>query len=458
MNPSTNQIRLATFLFFGLSLIANEAVAQRGAAKHSKSKNRAMPSKKATSRPSVSHSPSMHRPSQARPTPKIKPSRQPTTRPSANFSNKKQPNLKFPTSPRPSTGGSKTRPQTRPQTGRPTTRPGNGASNARPTPSQINQFMDFRKPSTKPSQRPQGGAAGNFLKDRPSTLPANPINKPAVQPTPLPNPRPGTRPMPKPATKPGMKIPPANAVRPVHYPAKIKPVKRPPGYRPPGSRPIGYRPPGYRPPRPVHLPAYGPGYWGRYPNYRYHWNRYNNNWWAYATAGAITGWWLNGINRQPVYYDYGTNIYYEGDQVYYQGNPVGTPEEYSQQAQTIAESAPKVDPNDVEWLPLGVFAITENEGSVENATLYLQLAISKEGLIGGTFQNTLSDDSFEIEGTVDKESQRAAWGPIGKQWPIMETGLYNLTENEAGALVHFENGQTQQWTMTRLDDPQSKQN
>ena len=441
MNLSTTKTRLATFLFLGLSLIASEALAQRGSAKHSKSKSRAMPSKKNMSRPSTSHSPSMHRPTPKKTTPKIKPSRQPSTRPSSNLSNKKQPNIKFPTNPRPSTGGNKTRPQ-----------------NTRPTPSQLNQFMDFRKPNTKPSQRPQGGAAGNFLKDRPSTLPANPINKPAVRPTP----RPETRPMPKPATKPAVKpaikVPPANAVRPVHYPAKIKPVKRPPGYRPPGSRPIGYRPPGYRPPRPVHLPAYGPGYWGRYPNYRYHWNRYNNNWWAFATAGAITSWWINGINRQPVYYDYGTNIYYEGDQVYYQGNPVGTPEEYSQQAQTIAESAPKVDPDDVEWLPLGVFAITENEGSIENATLYLQLAISKEGLIGGTFQNTLSEDSFEIEGTVDKESQRAAWGPIGKQWPIMETGLYNLTENEAGALVHFDNGQTQQWTMTRIDDHKSTQN
>ena len=40
----------------------------------------------------------------------------------------------------------------------------------------------------------------------------------------------------------------------------------------------------------------------------------------------------------------------------------------------------------------------------------------------------------------------------------METGLYNLTENEAGALVHFDNGQTQQWTMTRIDDPKSTQN
>ena len=35
----------------------------------------------------------------------------------------------------------------------------------------------------------------------------------------------------------------------------------------------------------------------------------------------------------------------------------------------------------------------------------------------------------------------------------METGIYNLTENEAGALLHFEDGQTQEWTMIRLDEP-----
>ncbi len=34
----------------------------------------------------------------------------------------------------------------------------------------------------------------------------------------------------------------------------------------------------------------------------------------------------------------------------------------------------------------------------------------------------------------------------------METFIYNLTENEAGALLHWENGQSQEWAMVRLDD------
>ncbi|MCD0462783.1 hypothetical protein [Roseiconus lacunae] len=111
----------------------------------------------------------------------------------------------------------------------------------------------------------------------------------------------------------------------------------------------------------------------------------------------------------------------------------------------------------MEWLPLGVFALTDSEDSdVENATLFLQLAVSKEGIIAGTFQNTATDKTIEVEGMVDQDSQRAAWGPVGEEWPIMETGIYNLTENESGALLHFSEGQSQQWTMVRLDEPESQ--
>ena len=134
-------------------------------------------------------------------------------------------------------------------------------------------------------------------------------------------------------------------------------------------------------------------------------------------------------------------MYYEGDNVYYEGEVVGTAVEYAQQAQEIASAVPETAPDNTDWMPLGVFALTENEGSAEDSTFFLQLAISKDGVIAGTFQNTATDQSFEVEGTIDDKSQRAAWGPIGESWPIMETGVYNLTENEAGSLLHFEDGQ-----------------
>ena len=48
---------------------------------------------------------------------------------------------------------------------------------------------------------------------------------------------------------------------------------------------------------------------------------------------------------QPVYYDYGTNLYYEGDNVYYDGEVVATTEQYAQQAQEIAANIPDVQPD-----------------------------------------------------------------------------------------------------------------
>lgn len=155
-------------------------------------------------------------------------------------------------------------------------------------------------------------------------------------------------------------------------------------------------------------------------------------------------------------YNYGDNCYYEGDTVYYEGEAIATADEYSAQAQAIAANVPDVTPDDVEWMPLGVFALTQDgEDKGAEPTLFLQLAISKEGIIAGSFQNKATDEAFEVEGTIDKDSQRAAWGPVGKSWPIMETGIQNLTEDECPALLHFEDGTTQQWLMVRLEEPES---
>ena len=85
-------------------------------------------------------------------------------------------------------------------------------------------------------------------------------------------------------------------------------------------------------------------------------------------------------------------------------------------------------------------------------SLFLQLVISKEGIINGTAYNSATGNTQTIEGMIDKETQRAAWGIAGQERPIMETGLVNLTKDTAPALLHFADGQTQQWLMVRLDE------
>ena len=171
-----------------------------------------------------------------------------------------------------------------------------------------------------------------------------------------------------------------------------------------------------------------------------------------ATWGLVTGW-FPGRWAQPVSYSYGQNVYYEGDDVYYGDEVVATSDEYAEQAQAIAASATE-PAADSEWMPLGVFAMTQDgEASGPAPTIFLQLNVSKEGVIAGTVTNTETDKTQPIEGMVDKKTQRSAWVIQGKDSPIMETGISNLTKDDAPALLHFADGQTQQWLLVRMEEP-----
>jgi signal peptidase I len=186
-----------------------------------------------------------------------------------------------------------------------------------------------------------------------------------------------------------------------------------------------------------------------------------NWWWRHATWASVAGWTAGvaagGTYGEPIYYDYGDNVYYDGEEVYVNGAQVATAPEYYQQASNIATAAP--DPAstpDADWLPLGVFALSQ--GNVASSNMVLQLSVNKEGVISGTYYNTATDTSRPVKGMVDKKSQRAAWTfADGKNTDIiMETGLYNLTQDQTSALVHFGEDKTQQWLMVRLNEPEDK--
>jgi hypothetical protein len=167
----------------------------------------------------------------------------------------------------------------------------------------------------------------------------------------------------------------------------------------------------------------------------------------------MTGWVDYGWS-EPVYYNYGENVYYEDGSVYYGDQPVATEAEYAEQAEAIAMSAPETPPAAEDWLPLGVFAMTsDGQPTGVEPTMFLQLAVSKQGVISGTFQNTTTNTAQEIEGMVDRETQRAAWTAVGKSRPLMEVGIGNLTHDSSPALIHFADGTTQQWLLVRMDKP-----
>jgi hypothetical protein len=203
-----------------------------------------------------------------------------------------------------------------------------------------------------------------------------------------------------------------------------------------------------------------------------HYDCFHDNWWpkypnawraaAWTTAGLL--WraplWGScatfcGYPAEPVYYDYGSNIVYEGDNVYVNGDSVGTQQEYAQQAITLADTGKQAEASkEEEWLPLGVFAMVQGEGTDGNDLF--QLAVNKAGTIRGNYYNALSDTTLPVYGSVDKKTQRAAWTVGDKKEPIYEAGFANLTKAETTMLVHFGKDKSQQWTLIRIDEQTDK--
>lgn len=205
----------------------------------------------------------------------------------------------------------------------------------------------------------------------------------------------------------------------------------------------------------------------------YNHNYFNGNWWrnhpgawfaagwAAGTAWAWTTWpglygWYGWGAVAPIYYDYGTNVYYDGDEVYYGDQPVATADQYYDQAQTIAGGQSDASPDAGEWKPLGVFGLVQGEQA--SASAVFQLATNKDGAIGGNFCDMLTDSTLPVHGSVDKQTQRAAWTVGDNKSTVYDTGIVNLTKDEAPLLVHLGPDRTQQWMLVRLKQPeQAKQ-
>ena len=178
----------------------------------------------------------------------------------------------------------------------------------------------------------------------------------------------------------------------------------------------------------------------------------------WATWAAMTTWFPWGNTwGSSTYYDYGSNVIYEGDNVYVDGEQVATAEEYAEQAIELADTGAQAieeavaQDADIEWMPLGVFALAhEDEGE---ANLFFQLAVSKDGTISGTYYNATTEETQSVQGSVDKESQRAAWTVGDNKNTVLETGIYNLTQDETSVLIHFGDQKAQTWLMVRLEEP-----
>jgi hypothetical protein len=157
-----------------------------------------------------------------------------------------------------------------------------------------------------------------------------------------------------------------------------------------------------------------------------------------------------------MYYGYGSggNVYYENNSVYVNGQPAGTSEQYAQQALDFVAAAPPAEQVQTEeWLPLGVFALSSE--SVTDSNAMVELAVNKQGVLAGTYYNESTSASRPLKGTVDQKSQRAVFGfADGKNEDLaLEAGIYNLTQDEAPALLHHGKESSEPVLLVRLHQP-----
>lgn len=141
---------------------------------------------------------------------------------------------------------------------------------------------------------------------------------------------------------------------------------------------------------------------------------------------------------------------YEDNSVYINGENAGTSEEYYNSASKIAASGEDATA-DSEWLPLGVFAFTKPEAP--NSDITIQLAVNKSGDIRGNYTDSATKQNQVVSGAVDKETQRVAITVGQNKINMIETGLYNLTKDEAPCLLHVGKEKTEQWMLVRLKNP-----
>jgi hypothetical protein len=201
--------------------------------------------------------------------------------------------------------------------------------------------------------------------------------------------------------------------------------------------------------------SYRRGAIGGYPYYNSWGNRGAYYGWrpvTYAAVGTFMG--AAWASAQPRYYAYGSggNVYYENNVVYIDGQAAGTPEQYAQQAAALVAAAPATI-SDTEWLPLGTFAFTR-EG-VDDSQAMIELAVNKQGVLAGTYYNEATRAARSLKGLIDQTSQRVAIGfADGKNADVvLETGINNLTQDEAPGLLHAGPDSSTPVLLVRLQPP-----
>ncbi len=180
------------------------------------------------------------------------------------------------------------------------------------------------------------------------------------------------------------------------------------------------------------------------------------HWWNPATWQSVTGW-VTGSWGEPTPYYFGHNVIEKDGVIYLDGKQLAGAADFAAHAIAIASAgvqamaAPPDQRRQMQWHPLGVYALSQDDKGAP--TMFIQLAVDKNGVIAGTYYNDATEQTQAIQGAVDRNSSRAAWSVADHKDTVVEAGVFNLTQDELPVLVHFGTDRTQRWLLTRLFSP-----
>jgi hypothetical protein len=183
-------------------------------------------------------------------------------------------------------------------------------------------------------------------------------------------------------------------------------------------------------------------------------------WWqpcGWDSVGAFFG---PTIGAEPIIYDPGTTVIYEGDMYYVDGVAAGSAVEARRAASDLASPPvaefpvpiPPAQGQSQDWLPMGVWALTQQEQG--DATMFMQFSVDRNGILAGAYKNVMTGDEQPIIGQLDKQTQRVAWHLGNATQTVYETGLAGFANDVVSVFVHFGDVETQTWLLVRLPSPE----
>lgn len=182
-------------------------------------------------------------------------------------------------------------------------------------------------------------------------------------------------------------------------------------------------------------------------------------WWAPVTVAAVNSFvYASAPPPQPVYIDYGMTVVREKEIVYVDNKPVPA-EVYDAPIKALATNVepqppplpPEEEGKPAEWLPLGVFALAQEEKG--DPVMFFQISVSRDGKISGGYESTLTGDKKPVSGKVDKQSQNVAWRIGDNIETVFATTLANLTLDVSTVAVYFGSDRVQEWLLVRMPEP-----